>query len=95
VQELEEAQMQSIAGRWGSKSAGGCHINAAEWAKNPVFLFRLLGQRPDRAKVSVTLSRPALDWKKQCLKDPVGSMLGFYITPIDLRTNNKIVCVVI
>lgn len=90
VVELTEAQMQSIAGRWGSSSSGGCHINPSQWAKNPAFNFHLIGHRPERAKVSVTLSRPSADWKKECLKDPVGSMIGFYITPIDRKTRKLV-----
>jgi len=83
VQELEDSTMQSVWGYWGSSTSGGCHINEVQWKKNPVYMLRLLGNRGDRAKVKVTLSRAEDRWKKICRADPVGSMIGFYITPLD------------
>merc|ERR1711981_1451166 len=86
VQELEDSTMQSVWGYWGSSTSGGCHINEIQWKKNPVYMLRLLGNRGDRAKVKVTLSRAEDRWKKICKADPVGSMIGFYITPMEFNS---------
>ena len=86
VEELEESKMQSVWGYWGNSSSGGCHINESQWKKNPVYMMRLLGNRGDRAKVKVTLSRAEDRWKKICKADPVGSMIGFYITPLEFES---------
>ncbi|RLN95291.1 hypothetical protein BBJ28_00019319 [Nothophytophthora sp. Chile5] len=68
--------VQSLPGAWTAAQSGGCHLHP-QWRQNPTFHLQLQGVRP--TKVRVTLSRSELEWKPRCRRDPVGTMMGFYL----------------
>ncbi|RLN88863.1 hypothetical protein BBJ28_00015205 [Nothophytophthora sp. Chile5] len=68
--------VQSVPGAWTAAQSGGCHLHP-QWRQNPTFHLQLQGVRP--TKVRVTLSRSELEWKPRCRRDPVGTMMGFYL----------------
>jgi len=45
--------------------------------KNPKFFLKLFSNEPAKVKISIT--RPEKEWKGQCSKDTIGSMIGFYL----------------
>mmetsp|Transcript_16174 Transcript_16174/g.21413 ORF Transcript_16174/g.21413 Transcript_16174/m.21413 type:complete len:978 (+) Transcript_16174:224-3157(+) len=85
IEELPESRSKTIAGEWNSETACGSHLHP-DWKKNPKFSLKLSGQ--SAAKVKITLSRPEKDWKNTCIRDTVGSMIGFYLMQGD-RPNRE------
>jgi len=81
IQQLDEARMKTLAGRWRDGTAGGCHVEESKWRLNPRFKLRLHGQKGRSVDVHVTLSRPEDRWATQCKRDSVSCMIGFYILP--------------
>jgi hypothetical protein len=81
VRKLEEARMQTIGSSWTAGTAGGCHVDEAQWRKNPKFVIQLHGQRGEQVDVNIVLSRPEDRWADKTKRDAVGSMIGFYIIP--------------
>lgn len=87
---MADSQNFVIAGKWETKSAGGCHLYDKEfeqkpdnvnWLSNPRYLLTLTTRDPTQVKI--TLSRPEKAWKKQIGMSLVGSMIGFYVYPND------------
>jgi len=85
VEELPESRSKTIAGEWTNENACGSHLHP-DWKKNPKFSLKLTGQ--SAAKIKITLSRPEKDWKNSCIRDTVGSMIGFYVMQGD-RPNRE------
>eukprot|EP00940_MAST-03C_sp_MAST-3C-sp2_P001069 g1069.t1 len=84
MQRLSEVRSRSLSGRWGHEMAGGCHASVDDdtWlTKNPKFSLRLHGSRGESTKVEVCLSRSRERWATAAAKDPIASMMGFYIVP--------------
>ena len=82
VTEMQDTHQQTIAGEWKEGANGGSHLHP-EWRRNPRFTLRIMGRaRGDRpANVKITLTRPEAAWRRQCGKDSVGAMMGFYLLP--------------
>lgn len=96
VVQLADSQNFVIAGKWESKSAGGCHLYDKEfeskpdnvnWLSNPRYLLKLQTREPTAVKI--TLSRPEKAWKKQIGMSLVGSMIGFYVYPAAIQQPTK------
>lgn len=70
--------VQSLPGEWTETQSGGCHLHP-KWRQNPSFDLEIQGTQA--TKVRITLSRSEREWKAQCQRDPVGTMIGFYVFP--------------
>jgi hypothetical protein len=84
VEELPEATSKTLSGEWGDGTSGGNHLNGADWKKNPKYLLNL--NNSDDSNVKITLSRNGKSWAKDCTKDSIGCMIGFYI----MRQSNMV-----
>ena len=83
LRQLPEQHNKGIASEWTEATAMGSHINP-QWKKNPKFTFNF--RRSVKSQMTggpipirITLGRYGLNWKSMCKKDPIGSMIGFYI----------------
>ncbi|KAJ0409455.1 hypothetical protein P43SY_002345 [Pythium insidiosum] len=76
LDELPRFTTQRVPGEWTESTAVGCHLHS-DWKKNPKLYLYLKGVRP--AKVKITLTRSELEWQGKCKRDPVGTMIGFYL----------------
>ena len=76
VEELPETRSRTITGEWTESTSGGSHLNP-DWKKNPKFNLKLNSNEP--ANVKIVLSRNEKTWSKECTKDSIGSMMGFYL----------------
>ncbi|GMI46565.1 hypothetical protein TrCOL_g11080 [Triparma columacea] len=76
VEELPEARSKTITGEWTEGTGGGSHLNP-DWKKNPRFNLKLNTTEP--ANVKIVLSRNEKSWVKECTKDSIGCMMGFYL----------------
>eukprot|EP00941_MAST-03F_sp_MAST-3F-sp1_P005723 g5723.t1 len=81
IRHLPESNMQTIGSAWVKSTAGGCHVDESSWRKNPKFLLQLHGQEGTQADVNITLARPEKSWANRTVRDPVASMIGFYLIP--------------
>ncbi|GMI02847.1 hypothetical protein TrLO_g14068 [Triparma laevis f. longispina] len=76
VNELPEARSKTLTGEWTETTAGGSHLNP-DWKKNPKYQLKL--HSSEAANVKIMLSRNESSWSKECTKDSIGAMMGFYI----------------
>lgn len=81
VRALPDTYSRSMAGEWTEALAGGSHLSAATWKKNPKFTFRFknVSQGSAPARVRISLARHGAAWKTMARKDTVGCMIGFYL----------------
>jgi len=81
IRALPESFARSLAGEWSEQLAGGSHLSAATWKKNPKYTFKFKNSSVANApaKVRITLCRHGSEWRALARKDPVGCMIGFYI----------------
>lgn len=81
VRALPDTYSRSIAGEWTESLAGGSHLFAATWKKNPKFTFRFknVSQGSAPARVRISVARHGAVWKALARKDTVGCMIGFYL----------------
>lgn len=79
IEEIRAAESQTLEGSWSSNldNSGGCHINP-EWKKNPRYYLKLHSGRVC-SNVKITLSRSSKEWHGIAKRNPVGSMMGFYL----------------
>ncbi|KAG5190209.1 hypothetical protein JKP88DRAFT_175916 [Tribonema minus] len=77
ARELPEATSRALAAEWAEGSAGGAHLHAETWRRNPAFQLRL--RDAGAARVRIALSRPEAEWRAACQADSVGCMMGFYV----------------
>eukprot|EP01029_Cantina_marsupialis_P002109 TRINITY_DN11923_c0_g1_i1.p1 TRINITY_DN11923_c0_g1~~TRINITY_DN11923_c0_g1_i1.p1 ORF type:complete len:880 (-),score=260.12 TRINITY_DN11923_c0_g1_i1:119-2758(-) len=76
--EIPDDKQRTQHGEWTDSNSKGCHMHS-EWKQNPHFSLRMYSDIP--VPVKITLERPEKEWRIQKSKDPVGSMIGFYIVP--------------
>ena len=79
VRPLSATRMKTQVGRWTLEESGGCHIDNSKWQRNPSYRLSIHGIEGEHVSVNITLSRPEDRWRKITSKDPVASMIGFYI----------------
>ena len=77
LEALARGAERSLAGEWAEQSAGGSHLCRDTWRRNPKFYLQIRGPAP--AAVAISLRRPEAPWRRCCAKDPVGTMIGFYV----------------
>lgn len=76
--QLPDAFAKSLADEWTTDTAGGSHLHRDTWKKNPKYSLRF-AERSTPKRVQITLSRPMHHWTKHTKRDPVGTMIGFYV----------------
>ena len=76
VEELPESRSKTISGEWAEGCNGGSHLNP-DWKKNPRYQLHI--NSAEASNVKITLSRNEKTWGKQCHKDSIGCMMGFYL----------------
>ncbi len=81
LNQLPETFSRTIAGEWNEQCAGGSHLSAATWRKNPKYSLKFHNpvNSEEPARVRISLARHGAGWKAMARKDTVGCMIGFYV----------------
>jgi len=78
IKMLQDSYARSVAGEWVEGAAGGSHL-CPTWKKNPKFNLKLRSLNDVPVKIHISVTRHGSQWERQCHRDTVGSMIGFYI----------------